>query len=164
MKIGRIGICITLLAVWILSASGCVSIPTQKQVSVFADASLTPVLDSAASTLQKQDGLTLHIRYGSTDALKKAIDSGAKADLLVLGGHSETPNGSYTFGSPAVRDLMSTHKVDNYINIAVDPDGNAYSAAKLLSSKNYAAAQIVVSFLRSKQGVGSLFENGFTQV
>lgn len=164
MKIRRIGILITLLAVWILSASGCVSIPTQKQVTVFADTSLKPVLDSAASTLQKQDNLTLHIRYGSTDALKKAIDSGIKADLLVLGGKSDTPNGSYTFGSPAVRALMSTHKVDNYINIAADSNGNAYSAAKLLSSKNYAAAQIVVDFLRSKQGVSVLTENAFTPV
>lgn len=161
MKIRRIGILITLLAVWMLSASGCVSIPTQKQVTVFADTSLKPVLDSAASTLQKQHNLTLHIRYGSTDALKKAVDSGAKTDLLVLGGKSDTPPGSYTFGSPAIRTLMSAHKVDNYANIAIDADGNAYAVAKLLTSKNYAAAQIVVDFLQSKQGSLLLTENGF---
>lgn len=162
MKTGRIGILITLLTVLLLSVSGCVTIPREKQVTVFADVSLKTVLDSTASALKKEDGLTLRIRYDRTDVLKKDIDAGARADLLLLGGKSETPRGSYTFGSPAVRALMSARKVDNYANIAVGSDGNAYSVAKLLSSKNYASAQVVVDFLLSKKGVYLLQANGFT--
>lgn len=162
MKKGRIGAIAALLTLWLFTASGCVSIHMEKQVIVFADASLKPVMSSTATALKKENGLTLNIRYGSTDALKQAVDGGTPADLLVLGGKSATPKGSYTFGSPAVRALMSVHKVDNYENIAVGADGSAYSIAKPLSSKNYASAQVVVDFLLSKKGIRLLKANGFT--
>ncbi|MFT8889373.1 MAG: substrate-binding domain-containing protein [Ethanoligenens sp.] len=152
----------TLLAALALSVTGCVAIKREKQVTVFADTSLKSVLNSAATALQKEDGLTLHIRYADTDTLERAVDTGARVDLLVLGGKSATPRGSYTFGSPAVRALMASRKVDNYANIAVGADGNAYSIAKPLSSKNYASAQTVVDFLLSKKGVHLLEANGFT--
>ncbi len=161
MKACRIGLLFLLLAVWMLSVTGCVSIHRGKQVTVFADTSLRPVLNATAAELQKEDGLTLHIRYDGTAALQAAVDAGARVDLLALGGGSASPRGSYTFGSNAVRNLMSAHKVDNYVNIAVGTDGSAYSVAKPLASKNYAAAQTVVDFLLSKKGVHLLEQNGF---
>lgn len=152
-----------LLAVWVSSAAGCVSIPQKKQVTIFADTALSSVLNTTAIALKKQDGLSMHIRYGKTDELKQAVDTGAHADLLVLGGKSETGQGSYTFGSPAVRALMQTHKVDNYANVAIGTDGSAYSIAKPLASKNFAAAQTVVDFLLSENGVRLLEANGFSE-
>lgn len=161
MRTARIGLLFALLAAWMLAATGCVSIHREKQVTVFADTSLKPVLDATAAELQKEDGLTLHIRYDGTAALQAAVDAGARTDLLALGGVSASPRGSYPFGSNAVRALMSAHKVDNYVNIAVGADGSAYSVTKPLSSKNYAAAQMVVDFLLSKKGVHLLEQSGF---
>lgn len=149
------------VCLWAATAAGCVSIRKNSRATVFADRSLAPALDAAASELERADGVALTIRYGDSDVLTREIEDGQTADLLVLGGVSETPRGSYTFCAPGVRTLMDARKVDNYLNVATGTDGKVYSAAKTLASKNYAAAQVAVDFILSKQGRELFAENGF---
>ncbi len=55
----------------------------EKQITVFAAASMVDVLETLAARYRHQTGIKIRMSFASTAALAKQIESGAKADLFI---------------------------------------------------------------------------------
>ncbi|HCC00364.1 MAG TPA: hypothetical protein DEP42_03985 [Ruminococcaceae bacterium] len=162
MKIKRICAVAVAIGACVISMTGCVNFKRAKKITVYADMNLAPIVMADATQIEQRFGTQVQMRFGTTDALKQAVENGDTPDVIILGGKTTERKGSYLYGSPALRELMSKKKVDNYVSIAADNEGNVYSAGKSLSSRNYVSGQDVINYFYSTPGRSLIKRSGFT--
>ncbi len=63
--------------------SACAHVTSQPTVLVFAAASLKTALDDIATTIGRDQHITVTASYAASSALAKQIDAGAPADLFI---------------------------------------------------------------------------------